>query len=72
MADQGEIQIEDYVVNLNKITKQDKLWLRRNTAMVFQGFYLFNNKTVLGNITEGLKVVKKMKKVKQKKEPYKY
>ncbi|NLJ98816.1 MAG: amino acid ABC transporter ATP-binding protein [Tissierellia bacterium] len=62
MADQGEIQIEDYVVNLNKITKQDKLWLRRNTAMVFQGFYLFNNKTVLGNITEGLKVVKKMKK----------
>lgn len=61
-ADQGEIQIEDYVVNLNKITKQDKLWLRRNTAMVFQGFYLFNNKTVLGNITEGLKVVKKMKK----------
>lgn len=62
MADQGEIQIDDYSVNLNKVTKHDKLWIRRNTAMVFQGFYLFNNKNVLNNITEGLIVVKKMKK----------
>jgi len=62
VADEGEIQIEDYSVNINKIAKHDKLWLRRNTAMVFQGFYLFNNKTVLNNITEGLKVVKKIKK----------
>lgn len=63
MADEGEIQIEDHLVNLKNITKQEKLWLRRNTAMVFQGFYLFNNKTVLKNITEGLIVVKKMKKL---------
>ena len=62
MADEGEIQVEDYSVDIKKTTKQDKLWLRRNTAMVFQGFYLFNNKTVLKNITEGLIVVKKMKK----------
>lgn len=62
MADEGEIQVEDYSVDIKKATKQDKLWLRRNTAMVFQGFYLFNNKTVLKNITEGLIVVKKMKK----------
>ena len=62
MADQGEIQIEDYCVNINKITKADKQWIRRNTGMVFQGFYLFNNKTVLQNITEGLIVVKKIKK----------
>lgn len=62
IADQGEIQIGDYSVNIEKITKHDKLWIRRNTAMVFQGFYLFNNKTVLKNITEGLRVVKKMKK----------
>ena len=62
VADEGEIQIEDFSVNLNKITRQDKLWIRRNTAMVFQGFYLFNNKTVLQNITEGLVVVKKMSK----------
>lgn len=62
VADEGEIQIEDFSVQLNKINRQDKLWIRRNTAMVFQGFYLFNNKTVLQNITEGLIVVKKMSK----------
>lgn len=61
-ADEGEIQIEDFSVNLSKITRQDKQWIRRNTAMVFQGFYLFNNKTVLQNITEGLIVVKRMSK----------
>lgn len=61
-ADTGEIHIEDFSVDVKKIRKSDMLWLRRNTAMVFQGFYLFNNKTVLKNITEGLIVVKKMKK----------
>ncbi len=61
-ADTGEVHIEDFSVDVKKIRKPDMLWLRRNTAMVFQGFYLFNNKTVLKNITEGLIVVKKMKK----------
>nr|WP_312579926.1 amino acid ABC transporter ATP-binding protein [Sedimentibacter sp.] len=61
-ADIGEVYIEDFSVDVRKIRKSDMLWLRRNTAMVFQGFYLFNNKTVLKNITEGLIVVKKMKK----------
>lgn len=63
MADKGEIQIEDNLFDVTKITNKDKLWLRRNTGMVFQNFYLFNNKTVLQNITEGLQVVKKMKKL---------
>ncbi len=62
LADDGQIEIDDLSINLNKITKHEKLLLRRNTAMVFQGLYLFNNKTVLNNITEGLIVVKKMKK----------
>lgn len=61
-ADEGEIIIDDYSVDVKKIRKPDMLWMRRNTAMVFQGFYLFNNKTVLQNITEGLIVVKKMPK----------
>jgi len=61
-ADMGEILIGDFSIDIKKIRKSDMLWLRRNTAMVFQGFYLFNNKTVLKNITEGLIVVKKMKK----------
>ncbi len=63
IADEGKIQIGDYSVDVTKITKQDKLWLRRNTGMVFQKFYLFNNKTALQNITEGLRVVKKMNKI---------
>ena len=61
-ADMGTISVDDYHVDLHQIRRSDILWLRRNTAMVFQGFYLFNNKTVLENITEGLIVVKKMKK----------
>lgn len=61
IADQGELQIDDYCFNLNTLKKADKQWIRRNTGMVFQGFYLFNNKTVLQNITEGLIVVKKIK-----------
>lgn len=63
IADEGKIQIGDYSVDVTKITKQDELWLRRNTGMVFQKFYLFNNKTALQNITEGLRVVKKMNKI---------
>ncbi len=63
IADEGKIQVGDYSVDVTKITKQDKLWLRRNTGMVFQKFYLFNNKTALQNITEGLRVVKKMNKI---------
>ena len=70
-ADKGEIQIGDYHININKMTKTDKQWIRRNTGMVFQGFYLFNNKTVLQNITEGLIVVKKIKKNEAKKKALK-
>ena len=51
------------------MTKADIQWIRRNTGMVFQGFYLFNNKTVLQNITEGLIVVKKLKKMRLKESP---
>ena len=68
-GDDGEIQIDDFSVNVNKMTKADKQWLRRNTAMVFQGFYLFNNKTVFQNITEGLLIVKKMKKAEAEEKP---
>lgn len=62
-AEEGIITLGDVSVDLAKAKKAEKLWLRRNTAMVFQGFYLFQNKTVLENITEGLRVVKKKSKV---------
>lgn len=61
-ADKGSLQIEENQFDLESISKKDELWLRRNTAMVFQSFNLFNNKIVLENITEGLIVVRKMSK----------
>lgn len=41
---------------------KDLLTLSQFTGMVFQNFNLFNRKTVLENVMEGLVVVKKMKK----------
>lgn len=61
-ADKGIITLDDITVNTEKVSREDILKLRQNTAMVFQGFYLFKNKTVLENIIEALIVVKKMKK----------
>lgn len=61
-ADKGNLQLEERRFDLDNMSKKDELWLRRNTAMVFQSFNLFNNKIVLENITEGLTVVKKMSK----------
>ena len=42
--------------------KSTLLYLRQNTGMVFQRFNLFEKKTALENVMEGLIVVKKMKK----------
>lgn len=62
----GSLTLDEKTIDLNHIKKDDTLWLRRNTSMVFQGFYLFENKTVLENITIGLQVVKKVEKEKAK------
>lgn len=62
--DAGEIQIGEVKVNTKNISKKEISNLRKQSAMVFQHYNLFNNKTVLENVTEALIVVKKLKKEK--------
>ena len=61
-SDQGEIVLDDLRVDVAKATKKEIHQLRKETAMVFQSYNLFANKTALENITEGLLVVKKLSK----------
>jgi L-cystine transport system ATP-binding protein len=58
-ADSGSIQIEDLDVDFAKAGKKNIHALRSKTAMVFQSYNLFNNKTASENITEGLIYAKK-------------
>lgn len=56
-ADKGTITINGISVNTEKAKQSDIIKLRRQTAMVFQNYSLFRNKTVLENVTEGLTIV---------------
>lgn len=58
--DSGALAIDDFKVDFTNIKKEDVLKLRRKLAMVFQQFNLFERRTALDNVKEGLKVVKKM------------
>lgn len=60
--DRGIITIGDAAVNIEKLSRKDTIHLRRKTAMVFQSYNLFANKSAVENVMEGLIVVKKMKK----------
>ena len=57
--DSGTIAIDDFTVDFSKISKEEVLTLRRKLAMVFQQFNLFERRTALDNVKEGLLVVKK-------------
>jgi len=61
---QGEISIHDTNIKAEAVNQKDILALRRSTAMVFQNYNLFKNKTALENITEALLVVQKVEKEK--------
>ncbi len=58
--DVGSISIDGFSIDEKSATKKNILTLRRKTAMVFQHYNLFKNKTVLENIMEGLLVAKKI------------
>lgn len=61
-ADAGTIAMDELKVDISKRSRSETLELRKSTAMVFQQFNLFRQKTALENVMEGLVVVKKMPK----------
>jgi len=62
-ADKGEIIFDDLHVNVKTASSGDISKIRKKAAFVFQNFNLFNNKTALENVTEGLIVARKVPKV---------
>ena len=61
-AYEGSITVNDFKVDAKKHNKAEVIELSRKTAMVFQNYNLFANKTILENVMEGLVTVKKFKK----------
>ncbi|WP_144470172.1 amino acid ABC transporter ATP-binding protein [Bacillus pumilus] len=62
IPNEGTIEIGDARLDASKYTRKEAHHLRQQTAMVFQNYNLFKNKTALQNITESLLVTKKMTK----------
>lgn len=61
-ADQGHAKFDDIEVDLNTASKKQIHRIRQKTAFVFQNYNLFNNKTALENVTEGLIIGRKIPK----------
>ncbi|MCR5623038.1 MAG: amino acid ABC transporter ATP-binding protein [Treponema sp.] len=61
-ADAGRLTIGSTSVDLHSARKKEILEVRRKTAMVFQNYNLFANKTALENVTEGLVTARKVPK----------
>lgn len=54
LPDSGEMELDEYNVNFdNEISDNQKLMIRKKSAMVFQNWNLFPHLTVLQNIVEG-------------------
>ena len=62
IPEKGTINLGERDVDLSKRSRKDINEIRQNTGMVFQKFNLFEKKTALENVMEGLIVVKKMRK----------
>lgn len=58
-ADDGTVTVNGFLLDCKKHSKTQVIALRRKTAMVFQNYNLFQNKTILENVMEGLVTVKK-------------
>ncbi|MCR5177740.1 MAG: amino acid ABC transporter ATP-binding protein [Lachnospiraceae bacterium] len=60
--DSGRLVIDDTEYDLGSIDRKQSALVRKKTGFVFQEFNLFLNRTVLGNVTEGLITGRKMPK----------
>lgn len=60
--DWGSIRIGNFEFNAQEINSRVKLEARKQAAMVFQTFGLFEHKTALENVTEALRIVQKKSK----------
>ena len=58
-ADAGTLAFEGTQHDLAHATRKEIAAIRLKTAFVFQDYNLFRNRTVLGNVTEGLVVARK-------------
>lgn len=61
-ADKGQLTVDNLTVDLHSAKKKDIHAVRQKIAFVFQNYNLFNNKTVLENVTEGLIIGRKVPK----------
>lgn len=61
-ADEGTMRFNDMHLNLRSASKGEIASLRKQTAFVFQNYNLFNNKTALENVMEGLVIGRKIHK----------
>lgn len=66
-ADKGSITIDNLTIDNEKATEKGMIEMRRQTAMVFQNYNLFRNKTILENVMEGLVIVQKKSKAEAEK-----
>lgn len=66
-ADKGELEFDEIKTNLSHASKKTILDVRRKSGFVYQNYNLFNNKTALENVMEGLVVARKVPKEEAKK-----
>lgn len=59
-ADEGTLIFDDIHTDFSKASKKEINAVRKKSAFVFQNYGLFDNKTVLENVTEGLIVGRKV------------
>ncbi len=65
-ADQGTMTFDDINTRLHGASKQVIAKVRKKTAFVFQNYNLFQNKTALQNVMEGLVIARKVPKAEAK------